>query len=116
MLKSKLHRARVTEANLEYTGSLAVDEDLMDMCGIIEFEKITVSNINNGERFETYIIPGRRGSGEVCLNGAAARKGVVGDRIIIFSYAYYDEEELTRYKPLVVVLSEDNMPVQYANC
>jgi aspartate 1-decarboxylase len=111
MLKSKLHRARVTEANLDYTGSLSVDEDLMEMCGMIEFEKIAVSNINNGERFETYVIPGRRGGGEICLNGAAARKGVVGDRIIIFSYAWYDEEELKRYKPIVVVLSEDNRPV-----
>ncbi len=115
MLKAKIHMARITEANLSYTGSLTVDENLMDLAGLYPFEKIMVSNINNGERFETYVIPGERGSGHICLNGAAARKGVVGDKIIIFAFAYIQEEGneslLKNYKPEIVILSEDNKPV-----
>ena len=107
--------ARITEANLSYTGSLTVDENLMDLAGLYPYEKIMVSNINNGERFETYVIPGERGSGHICLNGAAARKGVVGDKIIIFTFAYIQEEGneslLKNYKPEIVILSEDNKPV-----
>lgn len=115
MLKAKIHRATITEANLSYTGSLAVDEDLMELAGLYPYEKIMVSNINNGERFETYVIPGERGSGDICLNGAAARKGVVGDKIIIFAFAYIQEDGneqlLKNYKPAIVILSDNNKPV-----
>ena len=100
----------MTEANLEYEGSCAVDQDLMDMAGLIPFEMVMISNINNGERFDTYVIPAERGSGEISLNGAAARKGVEGDRVIIFSFLYLTEQELKGYKPTVVILGEDNRP------
>lgn len=102
ILKSKIHRAIITEANLQYVGSLTIDEDLMDAADLIEYEKITVVNVNNGERIETYVIKGERGSGVICLNGPAARKGVVGDLIIILSYAMMDKEEAKLFKPLVV--------------
>jgi aspartate 1-decarboxylase len=111
-LKSKLHMARVTEADLEYEGSITIDEDLMDMAGIAPYEFVLVSNTSNGERFETYVIPGKRGSGEMCLNGATARKGMAGDRIIIFSLAFVTEEELTDYKTKIIILSEENKPVK----
>src|SRR3954469_25769673 len=93
VLKSKIHRAVITEANLQYVGSLTLDEDLMDAANMIEGEKITIVNVNNGERLDTYIIKGKRGSGTVCLNGPAARRGAVGDVIIIISYARMDFEE-----------------------
>ncbi|KJR41730.1 Aspartate decarboxylase [Candidatus Magnetoovum chiemensis] len=112
MLKSKLHMAKVTRAILNYNGSLGVDEDLMEIAGLIPYEKILVSNVENGERFETYVIPGKRGSGEICLNGAAARKGIVGDRIIIFSFCYLSEEELRMYSPKIIVLTEGNKPAK----
>ena len=108
MLKSKLHRATVTDANLSYEGSLTIDRNLMDAVGLVPFEKIGVYNINNGERFETYVIEGRAGAGEICLNGAAARKGLTGDLIIIVSYALYSEEELTGFQPRIVTLHPDN--------
>jgi len=108
MLRAKIHRATVTDANIEYEGSLAVDEDLLDAVGIKQFEQVRISNLNNGERFETYIIPGKRGSGEICLNGAAARKGIKGDRIIIFSYGYYAEDELTDFAPKIIKLDGKN--------
>ncbi|MEO5361407.1 MAG: aspartate 1-decarboxylase [Nitrospirota bacterium] len=115
MLKSKIHKATVTEANLSYSGSLTVDEDLMDLAGLYPYEKIMISNINNGERFDTYVIPGERGSGHICLNGAAARKGVAGDKIIIFAFAYVqedgNEQMLKDYKPTIVILSDNNKPV-----
>lgn len=102
VLKSKLHCVRVTEANLNYMGSITIDEDLMDAAGLIAGEKVQIVNNNNGERFETYIIKGARGSGSVCLNGAAARKVQVGDICIIISYALMDFEEAKSFEPKVV--------------
>jgi aspartate 1-decarboxylase len=102
ILKSKIHRAVITEANLNYVGSLTLDEDLMDAGNFIENEKIQVVNVNNGERIETYLIKGKRGSGIVCLNGPAARRGAVGDVIIIISYALVDFEEAKKFKPSIV--------------
>ena len=102
VLKSKLHCVTVTEANLNYMGSITIDEDLMDAAGLIAGEKVQVMDNNNGERFETYVIRGERGSGCICLNGAAARKVLVGDTIIIISYAFMDFEEARTFKPKVV--------------
>ena len=102
VLKSKLHRVRVTQANLNYVGSITIDEDLMDAANMIEGEKVQILDINNGERFETYIIKGERGSGCICLNGAAARKVAVDDLVIIVSYALLDFEEAKTFKPWVV--------------
>ena len=102
VLKSKLHCVTVTEANLNYMGSITIDEDLMDAATMIAGEKVQIVDNNNGERFETYIIKGRRGSGCICLNGAAARKVQVGDVVIIMSYALMDFEEAKRFKPTVV--------------
>jgi len=102
VVKSKLHRVTITEANLNYVGSLTIDEDLMDAAGLIEFEKIQVVDINNGERLETYVIKGERGSGVICMNGAAARKVHVGDIVIIISYASMDFEEAKLFKPRLV--------------
>ena len=102
VLKSKLHCVRVTEANLNYIGSITIDEDLMDAATMIAGEKVQIVDNNNGERFETYIIKGERGSGQICLNGAAARKVQPGDIIIIMSYALMDFEEAKRFKPSVV--------------
>ncbi len=102
VLKSKIHRVSVTQANLEYIGSITIDEELMEAANIIENEKVQVVNINNGERLETYVIKGERGSGCVCLNGPAARKVVVGDIVIIISYATMDFEEAKSFKPTVV--------------
>ena len=102
VLKSKLHCVQVTEANLNYMGSITIDEDLMDAAGLIAGEKVQIVNNNNGERFETYIIKGERGSGCICLNGAAARKCQVGDMVIIIAYALMDFEEAKTYKPTVV--------------
>ena len=104
VLKSKLHCVTVTEANLNYMGSITIDEDLMDAANMIAGEKVQIVDNNNGERFETYIIKGRRGSGCICLNGAAARKVQVGDVVIIMSYARMDFEEAKRFKPTVVFL------------
>ena len=108
VLKSKLHCATVTEANLHYMGSITIDEDLLDAANMIAGEKVQIANNNNGERFETYIIKGERGSGCVCLNGAAARKAVVGDVVIIISYALMDFEEAKTFKPAVVFPKEGN--------
>ena len=102
ILKSKVHRAVITEANLNYVGSLTLDEDLMDAANMIEHEKIQVVNVNNGERIETYLIKGKRGSGVVCLNGPAARKGAEGDIVIIISYATMDFEKAKSFKPSIV--------------
>lgn len=102
VLKSKLHCVTVTEANLNYMGSITIDEDLMDAAGLIAGEKVQVVNNNNGERFETYVIRGERGSGCICLNGAAARKVQVGDVVIIISYALMDFEEARSFRPQVV--------------
>ena len=108
ILKSKIHRAVITEANLNYVGSLTLDEDLMDAANLIEHEKIQVVNVNNGERLETYIIKGGRGTGVVCLNGPAARKGAQGDIIIVISYALMGFEEAKSFKPVVVFPKEGN--------
>jgi len=108
MFKSKLHCATITEANLNYKGSITIDEDLLDEAGILIHEKVQVVDINNGERFETYTIRGERGSRIVCVNGAAARKVQVGDSIIIIAYAYMSPEEAQNIKPKVVVLGAGN--------
>lgn len=101
ILKSKIHRAVITEANLNYVGSLTLDEDLMDAGNFIENEKVQIVNVNNGERLETYLIKGKRGSGIVCLNGPAARKGAVGDVVIIISYAIMEFEEAKKFQPSI---------------
>jgi len=108
ILKSKLHRIKVTQAELHYVGSITLDEDLMDAANLIENELVQVLNINNGERFETYVIKGERGSGTVCLNGPAARLSLVGDDIIVVSYAVMDFEEAKRFKPRLVFPNEKN--------
>ena len=108
ILKSKVHRAVITEANLNYIGSLTLDEDLMDAANMIEHEKIQVVNVNNGERIETYLIKGKRGSGVVCLNGPAARRGAEGDVVIIISYATINFEEAKQFKPSIVFPKEGN--------
>jgi aspartate 1-decarboxylase len=102
VLKSKIHRATITGADLNYVGSITIDEDLMDAANMIEGEKVQVLDINNGERLETYIIKGERGRGQICLNGAAARKVAVGDVVIIVSYAHLDFEEAKTFKPWVI--------------
>ena len=108
VMNSKLHCVTVTEANLNYMGSITIDEDLMDAANLIAGEKVQVLDNNNGERFETYIIKGERGSGCICLNGAAARRVQVGDVVIIISYALMDFEEAKQFKPTVVFPKEDN--------
>jgi aspartate 1-decarboxylase len=108
ILKSKIHRATITEANLHYVGSLTLDEDLMDASHIIEHEKVQVVNVNNGTRIETYVIRGKRGSGVCCLNGPAARQGAVGDVVIIISYATMEYEEARNFKPWVIFPREGN--------
>lgn len=102
VLKSKIHRVRVTQANLNYVGSITIDEELMEAANMIEGEKVQILDINNGERFETYIIKGERGSGCICLNGAAARKVAVDDLVIIVSYALMDFEQAKQFKPWVI--------------
>lgn len=108
VLKSKIHRLTITEANLHYVGSLTLDEDLMDAANMIEYEKIQVVNVNNGNRLETYLIKGKRGSGVCCLNGPAARQGSVGDVVIILSYATMDFEKAKSFRPWVVFPKESN--------
>jgi aspartate 1-decarboxylase len=102
MLRSKIHRATVTESCLEYEGSLTVDENLLEAAGILPYEAIVISNLNNGERFMTYAMAGKRGSGEIILNGPTARKGAVGDQVIIFCYEYYAEDEIKRHAPKII--------------
>ena len=108
VLKSKIHRAVITEANLNYVGSITIDEYLMDAANIIENEKVQVVNVNNGERLETYVIRGKRGSGICCLNGPAARKGMVGDIVVIISYASMHFDEAKKFKPWIVFPKEGN--------
>lgn len=108
MMKSKIHRAAVTQADLEYEGSLTVDQELLDAAQIASHEMVKVYNCNNGERFETYVIPGERHSGVICLNGAAARRGHKGDLIIIVTTAWLDEAEAAEHKPVVVLMDEKN--------
>lgn len=108
VLKSKIHRVKVTEANIDYIGSITIDEDLMDACNLIENEKVQVLNVNNGERLETYTIKGKRGSGVICLNGPAARKVVVGDVVIVVSFASMDFEEAKKFVPFIIFPNENN--------
>jgi aspartate 1-decarboxylase len=108
ILKSKIHRATVTQADINYVGSITIDEELMKAANLIEFEKVHVLNINNGERIETYVIKGKKGSGIICLNGAAARKFFVGDITIIASYAMMDFEEAKKFKPQLVFPDKNN--------
>jgi len=108
VFKSKIHRVKVTQAELHYVGSITIDEDLIEAANIIAGEKVQIVNINNGERIETYVIPGERGTGTICLNGPAARKVQVGDIIIIISYALMDFEEAKTFKPSVVFPDSNN--------
>ncbi|OCR20136.1 aspartate 1-decarboxylase [Helicobacter pullorum] len=110
MLYSKIHRARVSDANLNYVGSITIDDTLMEAAGLLEGQKVDIVNINNGERFSTYVIKGK--SGDICLNGAAARKVQVGDKIIIMAYAQFSKEELKHYEPKVVLVDENNKIIQ----
>jgi len=115
MLKSKIHRAVVTEAKLNYVGSITIDEDLMDTANILECEKIQVVDVNNGSRLETYVIPGERGSGVVCLNGAAARYVQPGDHVILMTYCQMDKNEAKTHKPIVVFVDEKNSIIEVTN-
>jgi aspartate 1-decarboxylase len=108
MLRAKIHMATVTDSNIHYEGSLTVDEVLLKAVDIKPYEQVMVSNLNNGERFETYVIPGEKNSGTMCLNGPTARKGTTGDTIIVFCYEYYSQEELKHFKPKVVYLDKKN--------
>jgi aspartate 1-decarboxylase len=112
MCKSKIHRATVTNANINYVGSITLDPDLMGAADIIPYERVQVVDVNNGNRLETYVIPGGKGTGEVCLNGAAARLVQTGDLVIIMSYAIYSEEELRSFRPKVVFVDTENRPVR----
>lgn len=111
VLKSKIHRARITETELSYVGSITLDEDLMDAANLIEGEKVLIVNNNNGERLETYAIAGERGSGVVCLNGAAARKAANGDVVIIISFAQMEMEEAKKFVPSLVFPDKNNVPI-----
>ena len=111
MCKSKIHRATVTEANLNYVGSLTVDEELLELSDMLPYEQVHIVNVNNGERLITYIIPGERGSGIMCLNGAAARRGQAGDIIIVIAYGQYTDAEAHTMQPKVVLVDEHNRPV-----
>lgn len=108
MMNGKIHRATVTEANLNYVGSITIDEDILDAVGMVANEKVQIVNNNNGARLETYIIPGERGSGVICLNGAAARLVQKGDIVIIISYCLVSEEQVQRHQPKVAIMGEDN--------
>lgn len=112
MLKGKIHRATVTQAELNYVGSITVDEELLEASGIHEYELVQVVNINNGSRFETYTIAGEKGSGVICLNGAAARQAQTGDKIIIMAYAMMTEEEIKKYPPNIVFVDDENKIVK----
>lgn len=112
MFHGKIHRATVTEANLNYMGSITIDQDLMDMAGILPGERVQIVNNNNGARLETYTIPGKRKSGVICLNGAAARLTQIGDTVIIIAYAQMDEEEARHFEPKVVMVDEKNRPIK----
>jgi aspartate 1-decarboxylase len=108
LCKGKIHRATVTEANLNYEGSITIDKDLIDAAGLIPYEKVQVANISTGARLETYVIEGERGSGMICLNGAAARLGSKGDRIIVIAYGHFAEDEARAFKPIIVQVDENN--------
>ena len=106
MLKSKIHRATVTDANMDYEGSISIDRRLMEEAQFLPYEKVAISNANNGERFETYVIPGK--DGEICINGPAAHKASTGDIIVIFSYAVYETEEAVNHKPIILKVDKEN--------
>ena len=112
MLKGKIHRATVIQSELDYVGSITVDEDLLNTAGILEYEKVQIVDINNGSRFETYTICGEKGSGMICLNGAAARCVNAGDKIIIMAYGQYTPEEAKKHRPTVVFVDEQNRPAR----
>lgn len=112
MLKGKIHRARVTQAELNYVGSVTIDRKLMDAAGILEYEKVQIADVDNGERLETYVIAGEAGSGVICLNGAAARCVSTGDKVIIMAYAQVTPEEAQSFKPKVVFVDDANRPVR----
>ena len=114
MLKGKIHRAKVVQAELDYVGSITVDQELLDAAGILEYEKVQIVDVNNGSRFETYTIAGERGSGLICLNGAAARCVQVGDKIILMAYCEMDSEEAKNHKPKVVFVDDDTKNVRAA--
>jgi aspartate 1-decarboxylase len=113
-LRSKIHLATVTESNLAYEGSITIDPELMDLVDILPYEQVMISNMNNGERFETYVIPGTRGSREFCLNGPTARKGAVGDRIIIFAYCLIEDGDVKGFAPRIIRLDKHNNPIKKA--
>ena len=115
MLYSKIHRATVSDANLNYVGSITIDEDLLNASNLFVGQKVEIVNINNGERFSTYIIKGLKGSKDICLNGAAARKVEIGDKIIIIAYASYSNDELKTYKPVVVHVDDNNNIIEVTN-
>ena len=115
MLYSKIHRATVSDANLNYVGSITIDEDLLDAAALRVGQKVEIVNVNNGERFSTYVIKGKRGSKDMCLNGAAARKVEIGDKIIVIAYASYNEAELETYKPIVVHVNDNNDIIEITN-
>lgn len=115
LMKSKLHQATVTEANLKYVGSITIDEELMEMADILPNEKVQVVNNNNGARLETYVIPGPRGERTICLNGAAARLVQVGDEVIIISYGVYSDEVARTHEPIVIFMDKDNYPTEVVN-
>jgi aspartate 1-decarboxylase len=108
MLKSKIHRATVTGANVDYEGSITIDQELMEAARLVEFEQVDIYNIANAQRFSTYVIKGERGKGEICLNGAAAKLVSIGDLLIICSYSLYDEEEVSNHRPVLVYVDEKN--------
>lgn len=108
MLKAKLHRVTVTDANLNYMGSITIDQDIMEACDILPYEKVLVVNINNGARFETYVIPGERASKKICLNGAAARLVQIGDKLIVMSFVQLSEEESRNWQPKILIYDDEN--------
>lgn len=113
VFRAKLHRVVVTEANLNYMGSITVDENLLDASGILPHERVQIVNINNGERFETYVIVGERGSGQICLNGPAARKVQLGDKLIVIAYGMLTLEDAKKHTPVTVYVNESNQPIQH---
>ena len=112
MLRAKIHRARVTETNLEYEGSITIDRDLLEAAGIVPYEQLRIANLENGERFETYVIPGPAGSGVICVNGAAAHKARPGDLVIIFQYVYLAPEQLADHHPVILHVDGQNRIVE----
>lgn len=112
MLRAKIHRATVTDANIDYVGSITIDPDLYDAVGVLPYEEVLIADLNNGERFETYVMPGERGTGQMCVNGAAARLVHVGDRIIVMAYAYVTPDEAKKLQPNVVLVNEKNQIVR----